>query len=131
MLYTTIRPKIRVFIYLFVLCAHDHSTQILWFSYIYYFFCARPFDEDLGYHLFIFLYAHNHLVKICGPLPFIITFVHDHSTKKNKGPLHDHSNKIRGHSYSLIYSLIHKLCIYFVRYIHGSAGIFRTLYLRW
>ena len=99
----------------------------MWFSYIYYFFCARPFDEDLGYSLiWFFLHVHNHLIKNCGPLPFIITFVHDHLTK------------IRGHSYSLIYSLmncVYNSCatfiavlIYFVHYIQGrTALIFRTL----
>ena len=47
LLYTTIRPKVRVLIELFLLCAHDHSAEI---------------------------YAH-------GPLSFILSFVHDHSTK--------------------------------------------------
>ena len=106
----------------------------MWFSYIYYFFCARPFDQDLGYSLF-FLDAHNHLIKICGPLPSIITFVHDHLTKNIRvliyifiSFVHDHSTKIRGHSYSLIHSLINcvyisyaafiTVPIYFVHYIH-------------
>ena len=101
----------------------------MWFSYIYYFFCARPFDEDLGYSLiyFFFLHAPNHLINICGALLFIISFVHDHSTK------------IRDHSYSLIYSLINCVYIsyatfiavltYFVHYIYGRTGlIFRMLY---
>ena len=118
----------------------------MWFSYIYYFFCARPFDQDLGYsRYFFFLHAHNHLIKICGPLPFVITFVHDHSTKKIRvlvyifiSFVHHQSTKTRRHSYSLIYSLIN--CVYisyatfiavlidFVHYIQGrTALIFRTL----
>ena len=92
-----------------------------------------------------FLYAHNHFIKIWGPLPFIITFVHDHSTKKIRvliyifiSFVHDHSTKIRGHSYSLIYSLMNcvyisyatfiAVLIYFVHYIQDkTALIFRTL----
>ena len=124
----TIRPKYVVFLYLLFLL----------------FTTIRPRLRVLTY-LFIFLHAPNHLIKICGPLPFIITFVHDHSTKKIRvliyifiSFVHDHSTKIRGHSYLLLYSLIN--CVYiscatfiavvtdFVHYIQGkSALIFRTL----
>ena len=125
--HTTIRPKYVVFLYLlFLLC-----TTI------------RPRLRVLTY--LFFLHAHNHLIKICGPLPFIITFVHDHSTKKIRvliyifiSFVHHQSTKTRRHSYSLIYSLIN--CVYisyatfiavlidFVHYIQGrTALIFRTL----
>ena len=40
------------------------------------------------------VFADSHLTKIHGPLPFILSFEHDHSTK------------IKGHSYSLIYSFL-------------------------
>ena len=123
--HTTIRPKYVAFLYLLL-------------------FCARPFNQDLGTNL-IFLYAHNHLIKTCGALPFIITFEDDHSTKVIRvliyifiSFVHDHSTKIRGHSYSLIYLLINcvnvsyatfmAVLIYSVHCIHGgTALIFRTL----
>ena len=62
--HTTIRPKYVVFLYFLVL------------------FCGaiRP---NLGYSLNFFLHAHNHFIKSCNLLPLIITFVHEHSTKKN------------------------------------------------
>ena len=134
-LYTTIRLKIKVFIDLFLSCAHDHSTEICGFLIFIVFMCTtlRPRLRVLTYFI-IFLYAHNHLIKTCGPLPFIITFELDHSTKVIRvliyifiSFVHDHSTKIRGHSYSLLYLL----CRCFVPYIHGSTYIFRTLYLLW
>ena len=144
-LYTTIRPKIRVFIDLFLSCTHDHSTEICGFLIFIVFLCTtiRPRFRLLTY--LIFLYAHNHLIKICSPLPFIIPFEHDHSTNVIRvliyifiSFVHDHSTKIRGHSYSLIYLLINcvnvsyttfmAVLIYSVHCIHGdTALIFRTL----
>ena len=119
----------------------------MWLSYIFFFFCTTIQPRLRVLTCLIFLYAHNHLIKICGPLPFIITFEHDHSTKVIRvliyifiSFVHDHSTKIRGHSYSLIYLLINcvnvsyatfmavlisytvfmvALLLYFVRYIHG------------
>ena len=146
-LYTTIRLKIKVFIDLFLSCAHDHSTEICGFLIfiVFLFTTIRPRLRVLTF--LIFLYAHNHLIKICGPLPFIITFEHDHSTKVIRvliyifiSFVHDHSTKIRGHSYSLIYLLINcvnvsyatfmAVLIYSVHCIHGgTALIFRTLCL--
>ena len=125
--HTNIRPKDVVFLYLLFLLCTTIRRRLRVLTYLF------------------FLYAHNHLIKICGPLPFIITFVHDHSTKKIRvliyifiSFVHDHSTKIRGHSYSLIYSLIN--CVYisyatfiavlidFVHHIYGRTGlIFRTL----
>ena len=138
-MYTTIRPKIRDFIDLFLSCADDHSTEICGFVIFIVFLCMtiRPRLRVLT-HL-ILLYAHN------GPLPFIITFEHDHSTKVIRvliyifiSFVHDHSTKIRGHSYSLIYLLINcvnvsyatftVVLIYSVHCIHGgTALIFCTL----
>ena len=98
--HTTIRPKYVVFLYLLFLLCTTIRPRLRVFTYLF------------------FLHAHNHLIKICGPLPFIITFVQEHSTKKITvliyifiSFVHDHSTKIRGHSYSLIYSLIN--CVYF------------------
>ena len=125
--HTTIRPKYVAFLYLF------------------FFFCTTIRPRLRVLTCLIFLYAHNHLIKICGPLPFIITFEHDHSTKVIRvliyifiSFVHDHSTKIRGHSYSLIYLLINcvnvsyatfmAVLIYSVHCIHGgTALIFRTL----
>ena len=85
------------------------------------------------------------MIKICSPLPFIIPFEHDHSTNVIRvliyifiSFVHDHSAKIRGHSYSLIYLLINcvnvsyttfiAVLIYSVHFIHGGTSlIFRAL----
>ena len=104
-LYTTIRPKIRVLI-VFFLFAHGHSTKL--------------------YNLFSFIYFILPLLTTIRPkirviINLFFSFVHDHSTK------------VRGHSYSLIYFVLNctnnsfalKL-LYFVRYNH--ILIFRTLY---
>ena len=142
-LYTTIRPKI--FIDFFLSRAHDHSTEICGFLIFFFFLCTTIRPRLRVLTCLIFLYAHNHLIKICGPLPFIITFEHDHSTKVIRvliyifiSFVHDHSTKIRGHSYSLIYLLINcanvsyttfmTVLMYSVHCIHsGTALIFRTL----
>ena len=94
--HTTIRPKYVVFLYLLFLLCTIIRRRLMALTYLF------------------FLCAHNHLIKICGPLPFIISFVHDHSTKQIRvliyifiSFVHVHSTKIKGHSYSLIYSLIH------------------------
>ena len=129
-MHTTIRLKYVVFLYLlFLLC-----TTI-------------PPRLRVSTYLF-FLHAHNHSIKIYGPLPFIITFVHDHWIKKIRVFiyifiifLHDRSTKLRGHSYSLTYSYMNcvyisnatyialliysytifkvELLLYFVSYVHG------------
>ena len=140
------RPEIRVFIDLFLSCAQDHSTEIYGFLIFIVFLCTtlQPRLRVLTYFR-IFLYAHNHLIKTCSPLPFIITFERGHSTKVIRvliyifiSFVHDHSTKIRDHSYSLIYLLINyvnvsyaifmAVLIYSVHCIHGgTALIFRTL----
>ena len=118
----------------------------MWLSYIYCFFLCttiRPRFRLLTY--LIFLYAHNHLIKICSPLQFIISFEYDHLTNVIRvfiyifiSFVHDHSAKIKGHSYSLIYLLINcvnvsyttfmAVLIYSVHCIHRcTALIFRTL----
>ena len=141
LLHTTIEPKIRVFIDLFLSCAHNHSTEICGFLIFMISFVHGHSTKTQGTHFFFFfLYAYNYLIKICDPLPFIITFVHDHSTKKIRVLIYivilfvqDHSTKIRGHSYSLIYSLINcvyilyatfiAVLIYFILYIHGRTAL--------
>ena len=84
--YTTIRPKLRVLIDLFLLCAYDHSTEIygpLSFILSSVHTTLRPRLRVLT-DLFI-LFAHNHSTKKNGPLLFILSLVYDHSTK-NEGP---------------------------------------------
>ena len=113
----------------------------IWLSYIYCFFLCttiRPRLRVLTYLLF--LYPHNHLIKTCGPFPFIITFQHDNSTKVIRvliytfiSFVHDYSTKIRGNSYSLIYLLINcvnisyatfmAVLIYSVHCIHGGTAV--------
>ena len=103
--------KIRVLIDLFVLVLHDHSTKLYSPLSFFSFFCARPFDQTLVSSLIsLFLFVHNH------------------------------STKVRGHSYSLIYSFFHcpnislaifmaLLPLYFVLSVSGSSAfIFRRLY---
>ena len=117
----------------------------MWLSYIYCFLCATIRPRLSVLIDLIFLYVHNHLIKICGRLPFTIPFEHDHSTKVIRvliyifiSFVHDHSTKIRGHSCSLIHSLINCVNVsyatfiavltYSVHCIHGdTALIFRTL----
>ena len=117
------------------MCTRPFSRN-MWLSYIYCFLCAtiRPRLRVL-IHL-IFLYAHNHLIKICGRLPFIIPFEHDHSNKVIRvliyifiSFIHDHSTKIRGHSYSLIYLLINCVNVSYTTFM--AALIFRSLYSWW
>ena len=77
----TIRPKIRVIINLFLLCVHDHSTEIYGpLSFVLSFVHDHSTRVRVLTDLFL-LFAHDHLTKIYAPLLFILFFVHDHSTK--------------------------------------------------
>ena len=116
--------------------------------------CTRPFDRNIycffvhdhsTKNLFNYFICSNHLIKTCGALRFIITFEDDHWTKVIRVLIYifisfanNHSIKIRGHSYSLIYLLINcvnfsyatfmAVLIYSVHCIDGgTALIFRTL----
>ena len=107
---TTIPPKIRVLIDLFLLFAHDHSTKMY---------------GSLSYFLPLCTTIRP---KVRVLINLFLLFEHDHLTK------------IWGHSYSLIHSFLNctnisytifmaVLPLYFVRYIHlSTALIFRTLY---
>ena len=76
LLCTVIRPRTMVLIDLFLLFAHDQSTNIygplsfnffctrpfdqnIWSSFIYSFFCARPFEQKLGFSLIYFFYLNT------------------------------------------------------------------------
>ena len=127
---------------------------------------ALPFDQNLGSTLIYFFYLHTtirqknmtlfHLIFLLSR-PFnqksgssLIYFFYLHTTIRPKTKVlinfflfvHNHSTKVRGHSYSLIYSFFNfgnisfgifkaVLPLYFVRSIRGSAALtpkFRTLY---
>ena len=98
LLCTTIRPKIRVLNDLFLLCAHDHQTEIYDPLSFTLFFCARPFDQDLKSKLIYIFYLYTtirqkymvlfHVIFLfcttIGPrirvlLNLFFLFVHDHS----------------------------------------------------
>ena len=55
----TIRPKIRVLIYLFNFICTWWLDKIIWSPFIYSFFCAQPFDLKLGPSLMYFFYLHT------------------------------------------------------------------------
>ena len=78
---TTIQPKIRSLIDLFLLFAGDHSTKIYDPLSFILSLCTtiRP-KIRVPTDLFL-LFVHDHLTKIYGYLSFILSFVHDHSTK--------------------------------------------------
>ena len=111
--HTTIPPKYVVFLYLLFLLCTTIRRRLRVLTYLF------------------FLYAHNHLIKICGPLPFIISFVHDHSTKIRGSFL---LCKLYYINYSIncvciSYATFITVLIYFVHYIFGrTALIFRTLW---
>ena len=84
-----------VLIDLFLLFAHDHSTNIYGPLSFIFFFCARPSDQELWSSLIYFFYFQSTIrPKYMVFIHLFLLFTHDHSTK------------IRGHSYSLIYSFL-------------------------
>ena len=93
-LHTTIRPKYMLFIHLFLLFTHDHSTNIY------------------GFLSFILSFTNDHSTEIYGCLSFILSLVDDHMTKIRVLInlfllfVHDYLTKIRVHSYTLIYSFL-------------------------
>ena len=124
---TTIRPKYVIPIHLFLLCARPFEqklgSSLIYFFYLHttirqkymtlfhlFFLCARPFDQQLSSSLIYFFCLHSIIrQKIYGPLSFILSLC---TTIWPKIRIlinlfllfvHDHSTKIRGHSYSLIY----------------------------
>ena len=77
----TIRPEFRVSTDLFILFAHDNLTKMygpLSFN-VSFDTTIRPKIRVLT-DLFL-LFAHDHSTKVYGPHSFILSFVHDHSTK--------------------------------------------------
>ena len=56
---TTIRPKSRIFIDLFILFAHNHLTKTCGHPSFIFFVCARLFDQKLGSLLIYFFHLHT------------------------------------------------------------------------
>ena len=81
----------RVLIHLFLLFAHDHSTNT-WLSFIYSFFSARLFEQKLGSTLVFFFHLYTTIRPKIRVLINLIFFL-----------VHNHLTKVRGHSYFLIY----------------------------
>ena len=120
-LYTTILQKYMIFFHLFFLCAQPFD-QKLGFSLIYFFYLYTTIQQKyiIVFHLF-FLFARPFDQKLGSSLIYLFLFVHDNSTK------------VRGHSYSLVYSFLNcvniSLAIFmailplqFVRPISGSTA---------
>ena len=133
--------------FIYFICTRPFHQNI-WSFFIYSFFRAQPFDQKLGsslidwfylcttirpkymvlFHLFFLLRIAIRPKIIRVLIGLFLLFVHDHSTK------------IRGHSYSLFYSFLNcvnvwdsmcmaLLLLYFTRYMYDSTGlIFCTLY---
>ena len=119
LLCTTIRPKSRVAIDLFLSFAHEHSTKI--YDLHLFFLCARPFEQKLGSSLIYFFYLHTTIQQkymivfllffLCAQ-PFdqklgssSMYFFHLYTTIQPKLG--------RGHSYFLIYSFLNCANIWF------------------
>ena len=83
---------------------HGHSTKNYGLHWLFFFFCTRPFDQNIWspfiysllqttirpknmvlFNLFL-LFTHDNLTKIYGLLSFIVSFVQDHSND------HDHDD---------------------------------------
>ena len=46
------------------------------------FLLCTAIRPKIRFHIDLFLlFGHNHSIKVYGPLSFIVSFVHDHSTK--------------------------------------------------
>ena len=108
----------------------DHSSKNWGPHWFISFICTTPFDQITWSSFIILSLVHNLLPKIKDLINLIFFLVHDHSAK------------VRGHSYFLIYYFFNcanisfailkaVLPLYFVRSIHRDAAltlIFRTLY---
>ena len=130
LLCTNIRPKIKVHLDLFILFVHDHLTKIQCHHWFISFICKWPFDKNIRDLLSrIICFCTTIRPKIRFLINLFFSFVHDHSTK------------VRGHSYSLISFFLNcanisfalflaVLPLNFFRYIQAILDtlIFRTLY---
>ena len=150
LLWTTIRPKVKVLIDLFLLFRHDHFIQICGpLSFIYSYFLYLTLRPNIRFLIDLFpLFAHNHWTKIFYSFSFILSFYTSIQPKlKVLIDLfllfaHNHSTKFRGHSYSLIFSFLNyanisfaiiivALPLYFVNYIHVSHVLIFCMLYSW
>ena len=111
-LYTTIRLKIRDFINLIFYLYTTIPPKIRVPIDLIFFICTRPFDQNWGISLIQFFYLYRTLPsKIRVLINLIISLVHDHSTK------------VRGHSYSLTYHCLSCANIWFAIFMEDTALI--------
>ena len=146
LLCTIIRPKIRSLIDLHLLFAHDHSARIYGplscnLSFVHdhstknqgphqfiSFMCTRPFDQKLGSSLIYFFYFHT-TIRPNYMVLFHLFFVQCTIIRSKIRVLvnlffilvHDHSTKVRGHSYSLIYYCFNCANISFAIFMADTA----------
>ena len=86
LLCSIIRPRLRILTDLFLLFADDHSKKYIvlfhLFSFIYYFFSARLFDQKLGSSLVYLFYLYTTTwSKIRVLIDLFLLFAHNLSTK--------------------------------------------------
>ena len=105
---TTIRPKTRVYTDFFFFCTRPFD-KCIWSSFIYSFFCVRPFDQKLSPHWFISLCTRPLYQKLVSSLIYLFSL---YATIRPKICVlinlfflfvHEHSTKVRRHSYFWIY----------------------------
>ena len=76
---TTIRPEFRVPTDLFLLYARNQKYMV--FFHVIFFFSTTIRPKIRASIDFFYSCARNHSTEIYGPLSFILSFEHDHSTK--------------------------------------------------
>ena len=82
LLCTTIWPNIRVLFNLFFFYLHIAVRPNIWYSFIYSFFCVRPFNQELWSSLISFFHFHTTILqRIIVLIYLFLLFAHDHSTK--------------------------------------------------
>ena len=132
----TIRPKIRVVIYLFLLFACNHSTKIYDpLSFILSLCTTIQPKIRVVIYLFV-LFAHDHSTKIYDRLSFILSFAHDIGVTLTIEfilslivPIFCLLNLWQYCPYILYALFLAALPLYFIRYIHSSTThVFCTLY---
>ena len=133
---TTIRPKIRVVIYLFFLFACDHLTKIYDpLSFILSLCTTIQPKIRVVIYLFV-LFAHDQSTKIHDRLSFILSFVHDIGVTLTIEfilslivPIFCLLNLWQYCPYISYTLFLAVLPLYFIRYIHSSTThVFCTLY---
>ena len=136
LLCTTIRPKLRVFIDLFFILAHDHSTKLHGPLSFILSLCTSIRSKIRVLINFFFLFEHNHSTKVRQESLLLFKLFFPELCQYFVCYIHDSTALIFPTLYSWQYCLyissaifIALLSLYFVHYIHGIAALmFRTLY---